>query len=88
MWSEGKVDKEKWTVKTIIYGYDESYGCGEQELSMTGMTLNELISELNEYAVKGYGDEIVFDNFLYSEPITEVSMRYNGELEKEVVTIA
>ena len=43
-------------MKTIIYKCGEGYECG------TIMTLNELISELNKYAVKGYGDEIVFDN--------------------------
>lgn len=75
-------------MKTEIYPYDEGYGCGTRMLKHTGMTVNEIIEELQSFADKGYGDTIAFDNFA-CEPIEKVGLKhfYRNDDDEDMMVV-
>lgn len=54
------------------YLYDEGYGCGEREIHVSGMTVNEVIELLSTLAQGGYGEEILFDPM--EDPVEDIEI--------------
>jgi len=57
---------------TKKYIYDEGYGCGPREYTVTGISVNELIEKLQELSEMGYGNEIVYDDCM--DPMTTIAL--------------